>query len=200
MLLAGDELGRTQQGNNNAYCQDSEISWLDWTHSDESRELFDFITRVIRVRHAHPIFRRHTFFRHGPLPDGIRNVLWFGPDGLEMSDQEWHQGFARCLGMYLAGDAIDELDAHGAPVIDDNFLLLINAHHEEIPFVLPGFQSNVRWQVAVDTYDITPSPDVRRYYAQGDTFPLQGRSLALLTQPETAASPPPAAGTSDDLS
>ncbi|MFO1206642.1 MAG: glycogen debranching protein GlgX [Burkholderiales bacterium] len=187
MLVAGDEMGRTQQGNNNAYCQDSPISWLDWTQSEANRELLSFVTRVIAVRREHPVFRRHTFFQNGPLPDGVRNVLWFGPDGLEMSDQEWHQGFARCLGMYLAGDAIGEVDPRGTLLIDDNFLLLINAHHEEIPFVLPGFQSNVRWQVAIDTADAAPSPDVRRYYAQGDTFPLQGRSLALLTQPRTSA-------------
>jgi glycogen operon protein len=192
MLVAGDEIGRTQHGNNNAYCQDSEIGWLDWTQSEESRDLLQFVSRVIRVRLTHPVFRRRTFFRQGPLPADIRNVLWFGPDGLEMGDYEWHQGFARCLGMYLAGDAIGEVDALGVPVVDDNFLLLINAHHEPIAFVLPGFRSNVRWQVVLDTDDATARQE-RRFHPQGDTYPLQGRSLVLLMQPRAAAPQPSAA-------
>ena len=189
MLVAGDEMGRTQNGNNNAYCHDNETSWLNWVHSREDRSLLEFVTQVIQLRREHPVFRRRSFFQQGPLPDGARNVLWFGPDGLEMSDYEWNQGFARCLGMYLAGDAIGEVDPHGAPVIDDNFLLLINAHHEEIPFVLPGFRSNVRWQIAIDTSDGGPDAGARRYHARGDAFPLEGRSLVLLLQaqgrPET---------------
>ena len=187
MLVAGDEMGRTQHGNNNAYCHDNETSWLNWAHSPEDRALLDFVTDVLRLRREHPVFRRRSFFQQGPLPEGARNVLWFGPDGLEMSDYEWRQGFARCLGMYLGGDAMGEVDRCGVPVVDDNFLLLINAHHEEIPFVLPGFRSNVRWQVEIDTSHEAPRPDVRRYHARGDAFPLQGRSLVLLQQPQGRA-------------
>ena len=206
MLVAGDEMGRTQHGNNNAYCHDSETSWLDWTQTEENRDLLDFATRVIRLRREHPAFRRHSFFQQGPLPDGVRNVRWFGPDGLEMSDYEWNQGFARCLGMYLAGDAISEVDARGVPVVDDNFLLLISAHHEEIPFVLPGFRSNARWQVALDTSDRASDAQARRYHARGDAFPLQGRSLVLLLQPQARADSesveeePAAAGAGADFS
>ena len=191
MLVAGDEMGRTQHGNNNAYCHDNETSWLDWTHSPEDRKLLEFVTHVIQLRRDHPVFRRRSFFQRGPLSESVRNVLWFGPDGLEMSDYEWKQGFARCLGMYLAGDAIGEVDARGAPVVDDNFLLLINAHHEEIPFVLPGFSSNMRWQIAMETSHDTPTPDARRYHNRGDAFALQGRSLVLLVQPQDRTEPAP---------
>jgi pullulanase/glycogen debranching enzyme len=108
-----------------------------------------------------------------------------------MSDDEWNLGFARCLGMYLAGDAIGELDGRGAPVTDDNFMLLINAHHEEIPFVLPGFRSSVRWRVTIDTSRTGADPDARRH-ARGEVFRLQGRSLVLLRQRSDAHAGEPA--------
>ncbi len=181
MMVAGDEMGRTQQGNNNAYCQDNGTSWVNWDLSPENRELLEFVARVARLRREHRVFRRHTYFPQERLHEGVRNVRWFGPDGLEMSDEEWNLGFARCLGMYLAGDAIGEVDRHGLAVSDDNFMLLINAHHEEIPFVLPGFRSNVRWQLVVDTSQPAAEPGGRRY-ARGELFPLQGRSLVLLQQ------------------
>jgi glycogen operon protein len=181
MLLAGDEFGRTQRGNNNAYCHDNATSWLNWDLSQEDRALFEFVARVIRLRRAHPIFRRRSFFTEDRSHEGVRNVRWFGPDGLEMSDDEWNLGFARCLGMYLAGDAIGEIDRRGAAVTDDNFMLLINAHHEEIPFVLPGFRNSVRWRVTIDTSRTGADPDGRRY-ARGEVFRLQGRSLVLLQQ------------------
>ncbi len=200
MLVAGDEMGRTQHGNNNAYCHDNETSWLDWTHSRDDRHLLAFVTHVLRLRREHPVFRRRGFFEQGPLPDGARNVRWFGPDGLEMGDYEWHQGFARCLGMYLAGDAIGEADPRGVPVVDDNFLLLMNAHHEPIPFVLPGFRSNMRWRIAIDTSQDTPADDARRFHARGDVFPLQGRSLVLLLQPRPQTEPMPVTTASADLS
>jgi glycogen operon protein len=181
MMVAGDEMGRTQQGNNNAYCQDNETSWVDWDLAPEDRELLEFVARVARLRREHRVFRRHTYFRQDRLRQGVRNVRWFGPDGLEMSDEEWSLGFARCLGMYLAGDAIGEVDRHGHAVTDDNFMLLINAHHEEIPFVLPGFRSNMRWQSVVDTSQPAAESEGRRY-ARGELFRLQGRSLVLLQQ------------------
>ena len=185
MLVAGDELDRTQHGNNNAYCQDNEISWMNWDLTTEGQELLDFVQHVIKLRREHPIFRRRSFFQEHLLRDGTKNILWFDPDGLEMSDAEWNQGFARCLGMYLAGDVIGEVDKRGTAVMDDDFILLINAHHEEIPFVLPGFHAHVRWQVALDTSRPVAGKDARRF-ACGDVFPLQGRSLALLQQPRKA--------------
>jgi glycogen operon protein len=181
MLLAGDEMGRTQQGNNNGYCLDNEIGWLSWSLSPEDQELLDFAAHVSRLRREHPAFRRRNFFRQNRGAANPRNVLWFGPDGLEMSDDEWHQGFARCLGMYLAGDAIGETDARGMAVIDDDFMLLINAHHEDIPFMLPGFRPHVRWRVAVDTTSHGAVATAARHPA-GDVYRLGGRSLVLLQQ------------------
>ncbi|MGB0127653.1 MAG: glycogen debranching protein GlgX [Rhodocyclaceae bacterium] len=182
MLLAGDEMGRTQGGNNNAYCHDNEISWVNWALSAEDRGLLEFVSQMVRLRRDHPVFRRSSFFRQDRRDESGRNVLWFGPDGLEMSDAEWHQGFARCVGMYLAGDIIGETDAQGNAVADDTFMVLINAHHEEIPFVLPGFRSNRRWRLVADTSSVPPESASRRH-ARGDVFQLQGRSLALLMQP-----------------
>jgi glycogen operon protein len=185
MLVAGDEMGRTQHGNNNAYCLDNETSWVNWDLSPENQELLEFVARVARLRREHRVFRRRSFFPHERLHEGVRNVCWFGPDGLEMSNEEWNLGFARCLGMYVAGDAIGEVDRRGIPAADDNFMLLINAHHEEIPFVLPGFHSNVRWQLAVDTSQPAADPAGHRY-ARGELFRLQGRSLVLLQQRQDA--------------
>ncbi len=181
MLVAGDEIGRSQEGNNNAYNQDNEISWLNWDIKLEDRAFFSFVCRVIGLRRQHPVFRRRSFFQPHATGSGDRNILWFNPEGLEMSDTEWNQGFAHCLGMYLAGDAIGEVDEHGTPLYDNNFLLLINAYHEAVPFQIPGFQGHRRWQVAIDTHD----PDrqsVDKHYARGSVFPLHGRSLVLLQQ------------------
>ena len=182
MLVAGDELGRSQKGNNNGYNQDNEISWLNWGLNTEDREFLSFVCRVIEMRKRHPIFRRRSFFQPHGTTNGEKNILWFNPEGLEMSDAEWDLGFARCLGMYLAGDSIGEVSERGVPVRDNDFLLLINAHHELIPFQVPGFRGRVRWQIAIDTTD-PEMRSVERHYARGSVFPLQGRSLVLLQQP-----------------
>jgi len=138
MLLAGDEVGRTQRGNNNAYCQDSELSWFDWDLGllDDNRELLAFVQRLVRVRQRHPIFRRRHFFR-GIQANGLRDILWFNPDGREINYDEWTHDHARCLGMYLPGTGLGDWDKRGYPLEDDDFLLLFNAHHEKISFVLP---------------------------------------------------------------
>ena len=181
MLLAGDEMGRSQQGNNNAYCQDNEISWLNWQLQPEDEELLAFVQFMISLRKAHPIFRRSSFFQDQRLRGKVKNIMWLNPDGLEMGDDEWNQGFARCLGMYLAGDAIGEVDRLGNPVVDDDFLLMLNASAEEIPFTLPGFRSRSRWLTLVDTSFPTGQVDNKRY-ARGSAYPLQARSLVLLRQ------------------
>ncbi|MFA5082702.1 MAG: glycogen debranching protein GlgX [Hydrogenophilaceae bacterium] len=181
MLLAGDEMGRSQQGNNNAYCQDNEISWIDWQLQPEDEALLAFVRQMIALRKVHPIFRRRSFFQQQRLRDKVRNILWLNPDGLEMGDDEWNLGFARCLGMYLAGDAIGEVDRQGNPVRDDDFLLMLNASAEMIPFILPGFRSHARWLPVVDTSVESGQPGPKRY-ARGSAYPLQGRSLVLLRQ------------------
>jgi len=182
MLLAGDEMGRSQQGNNNAYCQDNEISWLNWQLQPEDEELLAFVQFMISVRKAHPIFRRSSFFQDQRLRGKVKNIMWLNPDGLEMGNDEWNQGFARCLGMYLAGDAIGEVDRLGNPVCDDDFLLMLNASAEDIPFTLPGFRSRSRWLTLVDTSFSTGQANIKRY-ARGSAYPLQARSLVLLRQP-----------------
>ena len=187
MLLAGDEMGRSQRGNNNAYSQDGEISWLNWDLISEDREFLAFTCHVIALRKEHPAFRRRTFFQRHRQCEGEKSILWFNPEGLEMSDDEWNQGFARCLGMYLAGDAIGEVGERGDPIRDADFLLLINAHHEEIPFQIPGFHGRMRWQVALDTGSASLGDDCKRY-ACGSIVPLQGRSLVLLQQASSAPS------------
>ena len=181
MLVAGDELGRSQKGNNNPYNQDNEYSWLDWALTPQNEAFFAFACQIIGLRRQHPIFRRRSFFQQRAKHDGERNILWFNPDGLEMSDAEWDQGFARCLGMYLAGDAIDEVSERGDPISDDHFLLLINAHDETIPFQIPGFNARGRWQVAVDT-STSDVHGTEKRYAGGSIFSLHGRSLVLLQQ------------------
>jgi isoamylase len=182
MLLAGDEMGRSQQGNNNAYCQDNEISWLNWELQPEDEELLAFVRHMIDLRKKHPAFHRRSFFQDQQLRGKIKNIMWFTPDGLEMGDYEWNQGFARCLGMYLAGDAVGEVDRLGNPVVDDDFLLILNASSDQIPFTLPSFRSRGHWLVAVDT-SIPSEHSNTKQYARGSAYPLQGRSLVLLRQP-----------------
>jgi isoamylase len=182
MLLAGDEIGHTQLGNNNAYCQDNEISWLDWNPQGLDNELLAFVQRLIALRKDHPVFRRRNFFQGRQIRGaGIKDIAWLRPDGNEMTDEEWNQEFARCLGVSLSGQAVDELDERGQRIQDDTFLVLMNAHHEEIPFVVPTPPSQSGWVAILDTScQTTHRPDA--FYAGGSTYPLQARSLALLVE------------------
>jgi len=149
MLLGGDELGRTQQGNNNAYCQDNEISWLDWEAVDQ--DLLAYARRLIALRREHPVFRRRRWFLGRPIR-GAPDIAWVKPDGTEMADVDWDSGFARCLGLFLNGDAIPTPDERGQPVVDDSFLLLLSAHDEPIDWTLPTQWSDDRaWEVVADT-------------------------------------------------
>jgi isoamylase len=151
MLLGGDEFGRTQHGNNNAYCQDDEISWFKWERDEKQNQLLEFTRRLIQLRRDHPVFRRPKFFRGRRIRESeIKDVMWFNPGGEEMSEEEWNSPFVRCLGMLLSGDAADVLNFQGEPVRDDTFLLLINAHHEPIPFLLPG-EEHLEWELILDT-------------------------------------------------
>jgi len=182
MLLGGDELGRTQRGNNNAYCQDNEISWIDWNLRDTHEQLIAFVQRLTQLRRTHPLLRRRSFFQGRRIigPE-IKDIVWLNPDGHEMSDEEWGQSFVRCLGVYLAGQAIDEQDERGRLLVDDNLLILINAHHEPIPFTLPGFQEPAQWNAVVDTHGESGfAPE--SHHGAGEIYPLQGRSVVLLIQ------------------
>jgi isoamylase len=182
MILAGDEMGRTQHGNNNAYCQDNETSWVNWSLSEADRELLDFVTRLIKLRHDHPVFRRRNFFQGRPIRGSdIKDIHWIKPDGTEMNDKEWAQDFARSLGVYLSGDALGEVDARGRAIHDENFMLLFNAHHERLDFRLPNLCEGCAWQVVLDTH-YHAGLDNDGNFAGGDTYPLEGRTLALLRQ------------------
>lgn len=182
MLVAGDEMGRTQHGNNNAYCQDNEISWVNWELSSADKELLAFTQRVISLRSTHPVFRRRNFFQgraiHG---SGIKDIHWFKPDGSEMTDAEWQHDFARCLGVFLSGETMQERDQRGNPIRDDNLLLLFNSHHETIPFRLPTLCDGCEWQSILDTH-LTDGLAPEGHFKEGATYALAGRSLTLLAQ------------------
>jgi isoamylase len=180
MLTGGDEWGRSQKGNNNAYCQDNEISWFDWTRDEKQSQFLEFTRRLIWFRKAHPVFRRPKFFRGRRIrASEIRDVMWFNPGGSEMSEEEWASPFVRCIGMLLSGDTSDVLTFEGEPVRDDTFLLLINAHYEPIPFVLPG-QENLEWQLVLDTMDSNGFLAEPRKFPSGDDVALGGRACCLL--------------------
>ena len=179
MLLAGDEIGRTQQGNNNAYCQDNPLSWVDWSLSEGQNKLLKFVRKMVQLRRDHPVFRRKQFF-----PERVRkhdesvDIAWLKPDGTEMTNEEWHHDFARCLGVYLSGTALGELDPRGRPVRDDDFLLLFNAHHDTIDFKLPEYQT-AGWLALVDTArDDGLLPD--GIFQPQNVYAIAGRSLVLL--------------------
>jgi isoamylase len=175
MLLGGDELGRTQHGNNNAWCQDSELSWFDWEHADH--ELLAFARGLIRLRREHPVFRRTTFLsgtetRGSGLPD----VWWFRPDGRRMTQRDWQQEPGRTLGVFLNGDEIPSRTARGEEIVDDSFLLLLNAHSEPVTFTLPTRRFGARWEVALATGEGAPDGFVG---ARAEVV-VQDRSLTLL--------------------
>ncbi|MFE2580513.1 glycogen debranching protein GlgX [Streptomyces sp. NPDC059378] len=185
MLCHGDELGRTQRGNNNAYCQDDEVSWVDWRPGEEQRRLLEFTRYAIALRSAHPVLRRRCFF-HGetptradrPLPD----LVWLLPDAREMTDRDWRRADAHSVGVFLNGDAIAEPDPQGRPVVDDSFLLLLNSYWEPVDFRLPGTAYGERWTTLIDTMETDGAPDETEHKA--DTVLTVGpRSLVLLTRP-----------------
>jgi glycogen operon protein len=187
MILAGDELGQTQNGNNNAYCQDNQLSWIDWDLNPEEKQFLEFVAQMISFRRKHPVFSRRRFLQGRELADGIREVAWLRPDGGEMTDTEWHTTYNRCLGVYLAGTVIERVDRRGKVVRDNNFLTLFNAHHERIDFLLPEFHADGAWEVVLDTAN-AKQPFEQKHYEAGAAFPLEGRSMALFI----ATSPHPA--------
>jgi isoamylase len=177
MIVAGDERCRTQQGNNNAYCQDNELSWLDWSLDDERRELLEFTQKLLRIRRDHPsLCRRRFFFGRSVHGADVRDILWFSPNGQEMSDEDWSAGYARCIGMLLNGEAMRDWAEDGSMVSDSPLLLLLNAHHDPIDFLLPTCGARRRWTVAVQT-DL--EGDVGAQFEMGDLYKLAGRSLTL---------------------
>jgi glycogen operon protein len=181
MMLGGDELGRTQQGNNNAYCQDNEISWVDWSQPDT--ELQDFATRLVAFRKRHPVFRRRRFLAGAEASE----LRWFTPGGTEMTDGDWSDASALTIALYLDGSDDPDRAADGTPLLDDDFLVLVNAWWEPLEFVLPRTRERAAWHVEVDTYDLTPpAGSAAAVRDAGDRVALGPRSLAVLCNPRVA--------------
>jgi isoamylase len=185
MLYQGDDIGHTQLGNNNAYCQDSSISWVNWDLQPQDRDLLAFVQRLINLRKRHPIFRRRHFFQGRPIKGAnIKDVLWLNPAGHEMSEDEWRDSSVRCLGMFLSGQGLDETDERGRRLSDENFLVLLNAHHEDVEFVLPAYRPGARWTAWMDTSregGLRPADT----YDSGASYPLQARSMVVLMERRT---------------
>jgi len=180
MLVAGDEMGRTQSGNNNAWCQDNEISWLDWNLDERRRELLEFARRLIQIFNNHPVLRRRKFFQGRPVRGAeIKDISWLRPDGREMTGEDWRNEQARALAVLLSGDAIDEVDERGNRVTDDTLLLLLNAQHRGVSFTLPAQYRGDSWEQLLDTRDSTGLRRTRRATRGGGTYRLEARSLAL---------------------
>ena len=175
MLLGGDEMGRTQHGNNNAYCQDNEISWIDWENPDGA--LRAFTTRLIDLRRRHPVFRRHRFFRGGPHGRTDADIAWFRPDGKTMAVRDWQSAFAKSMAVFLNGSAITEPDRRGEPVVDDSFLLLFNAHDEALEFRIPSPRWGKSWLRLIDTADTLTEGDQLK---AGEMVVVEARSLQVL--------------------
>jgi isoamylase len=167
MLLGGDEIGRTQGGNNNAYCQDNEISWYDWEQAEET--LIEFTRRVIDFRSGHPVFHRSR----------VDDIAWFKPDGEEMSEEDWEAGFAKSLGVFLNGEGIVARDPRGERIVDDTFYLMFNAHSEAVSFKLPGSKWGQSWSAALNTADGLVE-EKEEAFQPGQELPVQAHPMMVM--------------------
>ncbi|KRC66872.1 glycogen debranching protein [Aeromicrobium sp. Root236] len=182
MVLHGDELGRTQGGNNNAYCQDNEIAWVDWSLEEAETDLLDFTASLTAFRRRHPVFRRRRFFQGKPIrkADELRDIAWFTPSGEEMKEQNWDDAFGRSIAVFLNGDAIADRDVRGMRITDDSFLLAFNAHHEDIEFTLPDGDYGATWTVVVDTATGAVEQPGGDMFDSGAALDVPARSLVVL--------------------
>ena len=162
MISHGDEIGRTQQGNNNVYCQDSEISWMDWSLRDKNADLYEFTRKVTKLRRNHPVFRRRRFFEGEPIRTGdqVRDIAWLTPAGKEMTPEDWGSGLGKCVAVFLNGEAITTPNARGERVVDDSFLLCFNANDKPQDFVTPKRDYAKEWTATLDTADATGSTEL----------------------------------------
>jgi isoamylase len=182
MLVAGDELGRTQGGNNNAYCQDNTISWMDWQLERENEFLLDFTAQLARLRRRHPIFRRRKYFSGGPAADsgGLDDIVWLRHTGEQMSDKDWESGVTRTVAVFLNGRGIPSPDPRGQRVVDDSFLLWFNAHWENIPFTVPPDDYGQSWEVVVNSAAPLAEFAVERSFKPGDEVDVDARAVLVL--------------------
>ena len=179
MISHGDEIGRSQSGNNNVYCQDSELSWMDWSLVDKNSDQLEFTRRVTALRKAHPVFKRRRFFDGEPIRSGdeVRDIAWLTPAGKEMQHQDWGGEFGKSVAVFLNGDAIPEPDSRGERVVDDSFLMCFNAHDHEVDFVIPNDDYAKEWTAVLDTTDASGS--VELVVSDGDEVSLPGRALLV---------------------
>ncbi|BBX73722.1 glycogen debranching protein GlgX [Mycobacterium shinjukuense] len=180
MLLHGDEIGRTQRGNNNAYCQDSELSWMDWSLVEKNADLLTFTRTVTTLRKKHPVFRRRRFLKGQPIRSGaeVRDIAWLTPAGQEMTAQDWDNDFGKSIAVFLNGQALPEPDRRGERVIDDSFLLCFNAHDHEVNFVMPHGDYAHEWTLELDT--TSPTGAAQRVVQDGEQISLPARSVLIL--------------------
>ena len=185
MIGGGDETGRTQKGNNNAYCQDNDISWFDWELTKDDRAFLDFTRMLIALRQKHPVLRRQRYFQGRPLRgEGVKDLAWYDPSGVEMTDAMWSATQVRALGMRLSGASMDEVDERGEPIVDDTLLVLLNADKKPRQFKLPKLGTGIAWTRVFDT-GIEHQPVAP---AERGTYPVAGRSLVLLRADERTRS------------
>jgi len=177
MICGGDEIGRTQRGNNNAYCQDNELSWFHWDLTPEQKNLLEFTRYLTRFLLSQPVLTRRKFFLGRSIRgEEVKDISWFGPDGKEMSDRTWKDPFVRYLGVRLSGTEIEEVDEYGTPMVGDTLFLMFNAHHESVSFVLPKHHAKERWERVLDTAEIKWG---RLVPVRDHTYKLRSRSLAV---------------------
>jgi isoamylase len=178
MICGGDEIGRSQRGNNNAYCQDNEVSWLDWNLDERRLALLEFTRRMTAFRAKHPSLHRRRFFQDRQIRGTVqKEVVWLRPDGAEMTDEEWQSDAARALAIRLSGEFLDLVDESGQPLTDDTLLILLNAHPEAVTFSLPARPPEAAWELVFDTATVGAE---RKSRAAGETYELGGRALAVL--------------------
>ncbi|CAB0774255.1 glycogen debranching enzyme GlgX [Corynebacterium diphtheriae] len=187
MIAHGDEMTRTQDGNNNVYCQDNETSWMDWELADKNAALMEFTKRLITIRRNHPVFRRRRFLAGGPLGSevGDRDIAWLVPSGKLMGQSDWDFAFGKSLMVYFNGKAIQEPDARGQRIEDDSFIMMFNAYHEPIDFTLPDTEFGPAWKLIVDTNVDTGYPDEAKTLRAGDSITVEARSTLILRLVDT---------------
>jgi isoamylase len=182
MIEHGDEYGRTQLGNNNAYCQDNELTWFDWEWSEHQKAFFEFTRKIIAIRKEHPVTHKRRFFKgrriHGK---GIRDIRWINNDGTDMTEKQWNTSFIRCMGMLLNGQLITEANLNGDPIIDDVLLILVNSYWDTIPFILPDHEIGDEWEVIFDTWELSVKDNKQRVSGK---YNIQARSMVLLRNVE----------------
>ena len=181
MLCGGDEIGRTQSGSNNAYCQDNEISWFNWNLDHMQQDLLAFVRSLIALRKRHQVLRRRRFFQGRHIRGSeVKDLAWFRPDGKEMTDEDWNAGYSKSLSLRLAGDAIAETDQKGRPIVDDTLLILLNAHHTPLAFTLPAHKRGIRWHAVLDTSLSGEHEKQVSAFKGGEQYEMEARSIAVL--------------------